>query len=548
MKLIQTLIMLIFICTCYTASAFEIKGKVLIKDGYGNPINGQVVYLYSNPTGEICEEWTGTKMIDSCAIENQEFHLSAPDTEYARSYKIATKTDFLYYFLNKEDNISATIADKKGYKVFKVETNNPKTDSVYQKFVHDVNVKYFNPYLKREAINYLKENMDNDAGMYLAALYSSKIPDRFQRTTFFTFPQVKEVVDVIPDSQKNHPLYQTIIENYKKLESQYEEPEGYRISGYVDNVYNSYMILAMPKPGTLNLIPRDTVPIVNGYFEFTGKVEYPQYALIALVDGGFKKQLFVENSDIEVNLFSGKTGCNYKDSWLVEKVWGVNFWGFINGSQSLIEYNKFNDEVCKEGYDEISSWIKSHPKSHPTLLTVAVQLCKTTNPAVSKKWLSYFDKSLHSTPSYEHALKEIETKKRTSDGAGAPVFKLPDVNGKMVSLKKFRGKYVLLDFWASWCGPCKGEVPFLKEAHEKFKDKGLAVISISSDQKKEAWLRAIKHEKMDWLQLSSHGSDVGSKYGVSGIPHIVLIDKKGNVVASGLRGKSIIGEIESLIK
>ncbi|MCK0131645.1 AhpC/TSA family protein [Flavobacteriaceae bacterium F08102] len=532
----------IILCMLFSivANAFNIKGKASIEDG-------TKIYLYANTEGEIHKEWTGMQIVDSCVVKNESFVLTAPNTKVATTYRISTKKRFVYYFMNSNEDIELQLVGELGYNN-KITTNTVQIDSIYQTFIGKVNAKYFNPYKKREAINYLKENLDSDAGIYLTALYSSNLPDRFHREPFFTYPQIQEVINEIPENQKKHPLYKVILENSDKIAKNYVKPDGYVIKGYMDNVYSNYAVLVLPiKDSAIKLAPVDTVPVINGYFEFKGKVDYPQYGLVSLLGASFHKRVYVENSDIEVNLFTSTNGRSFKDGWMVGKPWGVNFYSFVNGSKSNNEYDEF-EQVAKKGYDNISKWISEHPFSDAALTIIGSSLYKTSSPDICMHWLSLFDKSMKKRPMYAHALKEIEIRRNTSNGAGAPMFDLPDPKGKIVSLNDFKGKYVLIDFWASWCGPCKGEVPFLKEVHEKYKDKDLVVIGISSDQKKEAWLRTIEHEKMDWIQLSSRGSSVSNDYGVSGIPHILLIDKKGNIVASGLRGKAIMGEVENLIK
>lgn len=542
----QVLSLLLLLCSMYV-SAFEIKGKLYAKDAYGKYKNGSMIYLYANPEGEIHKEWTGTQVVDSCMIENESFLFTAADTKTATTYRIAMKTEFLYYFMNRDEDMEVEINDTKEYRTFKTETNTLQVNPVYQTFIGKVNALNFNPYLKREAINYLKENLDSDPGIYLAALYSSNLPVRFHREPFFTHPQMQEIINSIPEQQKEHPLFKLILENSEKIAANYVKPDGYRIKGYMDNVYSNYAILVLPSKGSaVKMMPVDTVPIINGYFEFKGKVDYPQYGLVSLKGASFHKRVFIENSDIEVNLCSRNTGASFKNFWIVKKAWGVNFYSYANGSKSDYEYDEF-EKVAKKGYDKIEKWISNHPFSDPALCIIGANLVKTASANVTTKWLSLFDESMKQRPMYAYILDQIEVRRRTSDGAGAPVFNLPDTEGKMVSLKDFKGKYVLLDFWASWCGPCKAEMPNIKEVYDKYKNKGLEVISISSDAKREAWLRAIKHENMTWTQLSSKGSTVSADYGVSGIPHLFLIDPDGNIIANGLRGKDIMGEVDAVI-
>lgn len=120
----------------------------------------------------------------------------------------------------------------------------------------------------------------------------------------------------------------------------------------------------------------------------------------------------------------------------------------------------------------------------------------------------------------------------------APGFVQPDVNGKILRLEDFKGKYVLVDFWASWCTPCRVEIPELKSVYEKYKDKNFTILSISLDKDKEKWMNALTHEQMSWPQLSDLKGDQNSAakaYKVLGIPANFLIDPNGKIIATGIR-------------
>ncbi len=123
-------------------------------------------------------------------------------------------------------------------------------------------------------------------------------------------------------------------------------------------------------------------------------------------------------------------------------------------------------------------------------------------------------------------------------GMPAPAFTLPDINGNMVSLSDFRGKYVYIDFWATWCGPCKIEIPYLEKMSEEYKDSNIEIISISVDRDKQAWENMVADDQPQWLQL--HDSILlNDKYLVKYIPSFVLIDREGNILeARALRPSS----------
>ncbi|MBN1232481.1 MAG: TlpA family protein disulfide reductase [Candidatus Coatesbacteria bacterium] len=137
-------------------------------------------------------------------------------------------------------------------------------------------------------------------------------------------------------------------------------------------------------------------------------------------------------------------------------------------------------------------------------------------------------------------------------GSKVPDDKIEDVKeGKSFSIKDFRGKYILIDFWATWCGPCINEIPTIEEAHKRFNKSGLVVISISLDREKKDWLEFLKKHKAEWKQghLSwEPGNKLIEFFSVNYIPSVFLIDPKGNVIAKNLRGEALIRKLEETFK
>lgn len=135
-------------------------------------------------------------------------------------------------------------------------------------------------------------------------------------------------------------------------------------------------------------------------------------------------------------------------------------------------------------------------------------------------------------------------------GKQVPDFELPDINGHAVSLTSFRGKYLLVDFWASWCGPCRMENPNVVKVHNEFKGKNFAILGVSLDQQKDAWQEAVQSDGLDWTQVSDlkqWDSKAVATFQFNAIPFNLLIDPGGKVIATGLRGEDLENKLKQVL-
>lgn len=145
----------------------------------------------------------------------------------------------------------------------------------------------------------------------------------------------------------------------------------------------------------------------------------------------------------------------------------------------------------------------------------------------------------------------LQTIKKSLAPSKAPDFSQPDVNGKPIALSSFKGKYVLLDFWASWCRPCRAENPNVVKAYNEFKDKNFTVFSVSLDQNKDAWQKAIQQDGLTWTHASDlkfWNNDAAVLYGVQSIPANFLIDPQGNIIGKDLRDGALTETLRRVLK
>jgi len=169
--------------------------------------------------------------------------------------------------------------------------------------------------------------------------------------------------------------------------------------------------------------------------------------------------------------------------------------------------------------------------------------------------VSKVDSSLFANYPKNFYVKNYHTKITKSSalkiGFEAPEIDLPSPEGKNIKLSSLRGKYVLIDFWASWCGPCRKENPNVVELYKKYHDKGFEIYGVSLDKTREAWINAIKSDNITWIQVSDlkfWNSEAARLYNVNSIPFTILIDKSGKIIAKGLKGDQLDNKLLEIFK
>ena len=218
----------------------------------------------------------------------------------------------------------------------------------------------------------------------------------------------------------------------------------------------------------------------------------------------------------------------------------------LQDSLLLAKYGRSQDADFKAFQD----FLNQYPNDKYALYRFKEQLNSITDYEVAVPLYEKLGDNLKNSQLGVNLKKLIETYK-IKEGVEAIPFTQKDVDGNEISLADFKGKYLLIDFWASWCVPCRAENPNVVKAYSKFKNKNFEILGVSLDSNKDNWVAAIKEDGLTWPQVSDlkgWKNEVSVTYGIRAIPSNLLIDPSGKIIAKDLRGEDLEKELEKLIK
>jgi peroxiredoxin len=204
------------------------------------------------------------------------------------------------------------------------------------------------------------------------------------------------------------------------------------------------------------------------------------------------------------------------------------------------------------GYDSVAAFLRKQPASLGLINVLQGQavLDKDQYFDVFVSAAEKTQKEWPDVPQIKEFVAFVEKSKLTAVGQMAPEIALPDPKGNIISLSSLRGKYVLVDFWAKWCGPCRRENPYVVKAYHKFKDKGFEVFGVSLDRTKEDWLQAIQQDGLVWTHvsdLSYFNSKAAVDYNINAIPFSILVDPQGVIIAKNLRRSALEKKLQEVL-
>jgi peroxiredoxin len=316
----------------------------------------------------------------------------------------------------------------------------------------------------------------------------------------------------------------------------------------------------------------DSSLINNSTFSFAGKFQQPQEVQLSFANENYNGGIifFAENAAIKIeadtaglskpSVEGSSSQEEYED--YREKVFPVNQkFDALNGfGHELFVTGRLNKatgdsliaahlQLESERTKIISTYVKANPASAVSAWAISKNLLSDPNPTVLEPLFNTLS-AINQSGIYGTIIHEtIVSIKATAIGQPAIDFTQPDSSGNPITLSSFKGKYVLVDFWASWCGPCRSENPNIVKAYNQYKSKGFDIIGVSLDNDKNAWIKAIKKDNLGWTEVSDlegWKNTASLAYSVKGIPFNVLLDKNGIIIAKNLRGISLQNKLKEI--
>ena len=343
-------------------------------------------------------------------------------------------------------------------------------------------------------------------------------------------------------------------------------PNAFKLNGEMVGTESAKLYLQRYENG--EFFPIDSAELTGGIFEFAGSVEVPQRFYLSQKGKDKRVSFFMDAGEMNVKIhtdsiaFAKVVGSKLEDEYQAfdqslltfTEQEDANYAAYVAADSSNTELikeieNKFA-EIDQAKNDHVRAYVKAN-NSSPVSAYVAYRYLSFEGGYENlEKIIGDLDPTLSTSPYVKIMSDRSEILKKVAVGQAAPDFALETPDGGSISLSDYKGKYLLIDFWASWCGPCRAENPHVVAIYEDMKDKDFDILGVSFDSNKDKWLGAIEEDKLAWSHVSDlkgWASAAGKLYGVNSIPHTVLLDKEGMIIAKDLSSEELRMRLEELL-
>jgi peroxiredoxin len=340
----------------------------------------------------------------------------------------------------------------------------------------------------------------------------------------------------------------------------------FTISGSVDTVFDSWVYLQKRLEGPFTSV--DSVKLSNGSFTFTGTIDYPELYYIRISETKSRVSCFLEPGkiNIEVDIEDSKktkiTGSQSHEEYKIYMDSLEVYYAMLRENYSLYTeaeedgdtelaayYDSLITDTDNQRFDFVKGFVFGN-KNSPVVPYLLYRNLYNYEIKELDSAVTVLDTSLNASPYMPLVSDHLKTLRRTDIGMEYVSFSMQDTSGAFLTIDELIGEnYLLIDFWASWCRPCREENPNLVAVYNDYKDRGFDIFGVSLDRNKDSWLKAIYDDELTWAHVSdlAYWNNAAAKlYGIRSIPSNVLLDPSGTIIAKNLRGDALREKLKQI--